>query len=58
MYNTIKNVCLYFFIVEAILLFLTIPDSIITWVGEHYVLVWVIYTLTWFGYLFCDRHHD
>lgn len=58
MYNTIKNVCLYFFIIEAILLFLTLPDAIITWVNEHYILVWGIYTLTWFGYLLCDRRHD
>ena len=58
MYNTIKNACLCLFIIEACLLFSTTPDSIITWVDEHYILVLGIYTLTWFGYSLCDRRHD
>ena len=56
MHNAIKQICLYFTIVSWVLLLQTVPNSVITWIGEHQCLVGIFSTITWLWYCIYDDH--
>lgn len=58
MRKTFKQICLYSFIIAAILLFHTIPEEVVSWIDKHIAFVWIAYILAWLGYSFYDRHYD
>lgn len=58
MHNTIKQICLYLTIVSWVLLLQTVPNSVITWISEHWRLVASFSTVTWLWYCIYDNHKN